>query len=305
MVDLLGSAFFSPRSQLDLGNCAIGECIGRGGNNEVLEMGEYVIRRPLRGADTRLQCEAYQEAATTVLAAQLGVAPQVHDTWYAPRRCGRYYPRGLYMITDRYPHNLHTLIDRCPYTAIRLAASLRAQLLRHIRTLAQEGIFCVDIKPANVVCRTFSFGIDTRIIDFGTDYTEYWASHESRPDKEQQKCMACMYAAACREKGASELDARCAVHAATTFIMCALLHRHIDDIVEDHGKALYRTEACALRLLETTTIALGRALSAQARRATRVALAHKLLQGVTRHYFSTDSTRALRKVLPKSFVRTR
>ena len=136
-----------------------------------------VLRAPRRKSDTQQRGSAEWELRHTVRAAQLGVAPAIHDLWFA-KHARREWTSGLYLVTDRYHCDLDELLTEHPTeTRGRLHRGHRVADGRPVlQRLAEAGLFVYDLKPSNLMVRlptTEEPDIDVRVIDFGNDFAEW------------------------------------------------------------------------------------------------------------------------------------
>lgn len=153
----------------------LSKLIGKGGNNAVYmaiaKDGTYVVvRQPRRNSDTQRIGNASWEFRNTALASALGISPIMYDAWYV-RHATRLQKSGLHLVCEYFPRDIHHLICNSPTDVIPITKKLRDQTVSHLRTMADNFLFCYDLKPANMV---FSDNpVDVRFIDFGRDFCEW------------------------------------------------------------------------------------------------------------------------------------
>ena len=152
-----------------------GHLIRKGANNAVYmgytRAGErVVIRKPRRGSDSQYLENGPAEFLSTALADRLGVAPVLHDAWYVRHRTPMQV-NGLHLISDHYPSDIHELMTERPEELFTIKHELGMQCKHHIWTLANAGLFCYDLKAANMVYKTNPPTL--KFVDFGSDMCEY------------------------------------------------------------------------------------------------------------------------------------
>lgn len=154
--------------------------LGKGSNNAVYlyktkNDQEVVVRQPRRKSDTQRVGNATWEFRNTAIAAELGVAPKIYDAWYnrhsTPDQRG-----GLHMISEHFPQDMHALLMDTPTLVCPFADKLQKSVVSHLRVMADNCLFCYDLKPSNMVFREEPF--DVRFIDFGRDFCE-WRPYSS------------------------------------------------------------------------------------------------------------------------------
>lgn len=159
------------------------KAIGRGSNNKayaaMLGPKRVVLRVPRRKSDTQQKGSALWEFRQTLRAAQLGVAPKLHQAFYA-RHASDGWTSGLYMIMDRYDVDLDDAIVSDAETRQvllddggTLLKSVGAQMVEHLARLADDRMFVFDLKPSNIVLKIKEDSVDVRIVDFGRDFCEW------------------------------------------------------------------------------------------------------------------------------------
>ena len=67
--------------------------------------------------------------------------------------------------------DIHNLLMDTPHDVIPIAKDLRSQTMAHLRTMADNNLFCYDLKPANMVFRHDP--LEVKFIDFGRDFCEW------------------------------------------------------------------------------------------------------------------------------------
>ena len=154
--------------------------LGKGGNNAVYlyktRDGQHVVvRQPRRKSDTQRVGNATWEFRNTAIAVQLGVAPIMYDAWYN-RHATSDQRGGLHIICEHFPHDLHNLLLEMPEKVSALSNDLRNIVTSQLRLLAENALFCYDLKPSNLVYREQPLTV--RFIDFGRDFCE-WRPYSS------------------------------------------------------------------------------------------------------------------------------
>lgn len=149
--------------------------LGKGSNNAVyLYKTKHeqlvVVRQPRRKSDTQRVGNATWEFRNTAIASQLGVAPTLYDAWYN-RHATSDQRGGLHFICEYYPKDLHALIMDTPVAVKPISQKLRNRVVQHLRIMADNHLFCYDLKPSNMVFKEDPF--DVRLIDFGRDFCEW------------------------------------------------------------------------------------------------------------------------------------
>lgn len=149
--------------------------LGKGSNNAVYlaqskDGSKVVVRQPRRNSDTQRIGNASWEFRNTAIATQLGICPKMYDAWYV-RHATRLQRGGLHIVCDYYPKDVHSLLCDNPYDVIPIAKEMRTQVMKHLRTMADNNLFCYDLKPANMVFKDKP--VDVRLIDFGRDFCEW------------------------------------------------------------------------------------------------------------------------------------
>lgn len=149
--------------------------LGKGSNNAVYlaqakDGTKVVVRQPRRNSDTQRIGNASWEFRNTAIAAKLGICPSIYDAWYV-RHATRLQRGGLHIVCAYYPKDVHNLLCDTPSDVIPIAKELRTQVVKHLRVMADNNLFCYDLKPANMV---FGYDpVDVRFIDFGRDFCEW------------------------------------------------------------------------------------------------------------------------------------
>jgi hypothetical protein len=155
--------------------------LGKGSNNAVYlaqtkEGTKVVVRQPRRNSDTQRIGNASWEFRNTAIAAQLETCPSLFDAWYV-RHATKLQRGGLHFVCEYYPKDVHSLLCDNPKDVIKIAKELRIQVLRHLRKMADNNLFCYDLKPSNMVFKDEP--VDVRFIDFGRDFCE-WRPYSSK-----------------------------------------------------------------------------------------------------------------------------
>lgn len=149
--------------------------LGKGSNNVVFlyktRDGQHaVVRQPRRKSDTQRSSNAVWEFRNTAVAMGIGVAPLLYDAWYS-RHSTAEQRGGLHIVCEYFPNDVHELLVENPGKAIGLQKQLREMVVQHIRAMADNGLFCYDLKPSNMVYSTDPLRV--RFIDFGRDFCEW------------------------------------------------------------------------------------------------------------------------------------
>lgn len=150
--------------------------LGKGGNNAVYlyktrDCQQLVVRQPRRKSDTQQLNNAAWEFRNTAIAVHIGVAPILYDAWYN-RHSTREQRAGLHLICEYFPHDLYNLLIETPQKVVAVAPALCAIVVTHLRTLAENNLFCYDLKPSNIVYREKPT-LCVKFIDFGRDFSEW------------------------------------------------------------------------------------------------------------------------------------
>lgn len=149
--------------------------LGKGGNNAVYlyktrDGQNVVVRQPRRKSDTQRVGNATWEFRNTAIAVQLGVAPIIYDAWYN-RHATSQQRGGLHIICEHFPHDMHNLLIETPEKMHILAPAICDMITRQLRIIADNGLFCYDLKPSNLVYREKPLNV--KFIDFGRDFCEW------------------------------------------------------------------------------------------------------------------------------------
>ena len=149
--------------------------LGKGSNNAVYlyktrDGQSLVVRKPRHKSDTQRIGNATWEFRNTAVAVQLGVAPLLYDAWYN-RHATTEQRGGLHIICEHFPFDLHELIVDKPEKAIALQSELSETIVCQLRAMADNGLFCYDLKPSNMVYSEHPLKV--RFIDFGRDFCEW------------------------------------------------------------------------------------------------------------------------------------
>lgn len=159
--------------------------IGKGANNKVFVLiknkVKLVLRAPRRRSDTQERGSALWEFRQTLKAAQLGVAPTIHDAWYARHAKGE-WTSGLYLVMDRYECSLEdAIVDDAEKRSVllkdegRIGKQIASQVVQGLEKLANSLLFVYDLKLSNIVIRLDEEKGEAtaRIVDFGRDFCEW------------------------------------------------------------------------------------------------------------------------------------
>tara|TARA_B110001450_G_scaffold244837_1_gene257338 strand:- start:1728 stop:2747 length:1020 start_codon:yes stop_codon:yes gene_type:complete len=172
------STLIAPRKGTGLphgfGLCQL-KLLGKGSNNAVYlykTRGDQhvVVRQPRRKSDTQRVGNATWEFRNTAIAVQLGVAPLLYDAWYN-RHSTTEQRGGLHIVCEHFPQDMHELLIEKPERVKPLMNVLRETIVVQLRTMADNNLFCYDLKPSNMVYRDSPFAV--RFIDFGRDFCEW------------------------------------------------------------------------------------------------------------------------------------
>lgn len=154
--------------------------LGKGSNNAVFLYKTrsdqlVVVRQPRRKSDTQRVGNATWEFRNTAIAAQLGVAPLMYDAWYnrhsTPDQRG-----GLHIVCEYFQQDMHELLIEKPFRVRPLVRELRTTIVQQLRIMADNHLFCYDLKPSNMVYNDNPLTV--RFIDFGRDFCE-WRPYSS------------------------------------------------------------------------------------------------------------------------------
>ena len=149
--------------------------LGKGSNNAVFlattkDGTKVVVRQPRRNSDTQRIGNATWEFRNTAIAANIGICPMLYDAWYN-RHATSQQRSGLHIVCSYYPKDVHSLLVDTPADVINISKELRTQVVGHLRKMADNHMFCYDLKPANMV---FSDDpVQVKFIDFGRDFCEW------------------------------------------------------------------------------------------------------------------------------------
>lgn len=153
----------------------IQKLLGKGSNNAVYlaqakDGTKVVVRQPRRNSDTQRIGNASWEFRNTAIAAQLEICPVIYDAWYV-RHATRLQRGGLHIVSDYFPKDVHSLLCDTPLDVIPIAKELRTQVMSHLRKMADNFLFCYDLKPSNMVFKDDP--VVVKFIDFGRDFCEW------------------------------------------------------------------------------------------------------------------------------------
>ena len=129
-----------------------------------------MVREPRTNSDTQRIGNATWEFRNTMIAAQIGVGPKVFDAWCV-RHATSEQKSGLHIVCEYFPNDLHDLLVYNSSVIYSHFDLLRTQTLSHLQTMANNCLFCYDLKPSNIVLCQSPFQL--RFIDFGRDFTEW------------------------------------------------------------------------------------------------------------------------------------
>jgi len=149
--------------------------LGKGSNNAVYlaedkDKMKVVVRQPRSNSDTQRIGNASWEFRNTAIAANLKICPILYDAWYV-RHATRLQKGGLHIVCAYYPKDVHSLLCDTPKNVIPIAKELRTQVIHHLRKMADNNLFCYDLKPSNMVFDDDP--VDVKFIDFGRDFCEW------------------------------------------------------------------------------------------------------------------------------------
>tara|TARA_B100000482_G_C12599709_1_gene294674 strand:+ start:1034 stop:2026 length:993 start_codon:yes stop_codon:yes gene_type:complete len=149
--------------------------LGKGSNNAVYlaqakDGTKCVVRQPRRNSDTQRIGNASWEFRNTAIATNIKVCPIMYDAWYV-RHSTRLQRGGLHIVCEHYPKDVHSLLCDTPSEVMPIARQLRLQTIQHLRKMADNNLFCYDLKPSNMVFKDDP--VDVRFIDFGRDFCEW------------------------------------------------------------------------------------------------------------------------------------
>tara|TARA_B110000046_G_scaffold136898_1_gene143135 strand:+ start:194 stop:1177 length:984 start_codon:yes stop_codon:yes gene_type:complete len=150
-------------------------CIGKGTNNRAYLYRTsasqlVVVRHARRNSDAQRVGNAVWEFRHTMIAASIGVAPVLFDAWYS--RTGTDDQKsGLHLVCEYFPLDMHSFVVHRPFVATPLGDSLRTMVVKHLRTMADNNLFCYDLKLQNMVIKEQP--LEVRFIDFGRDFCEW------------------------------------------------------------------------------------------------------------------------------------
>ena len=159
------------------------EELGRGSNNRVFKGvhkngTNVVIRCPRRKSDTERAGYATWEFRHTLVASKLGIAPKLYDAWYV-RHSKPKQKSGLHLICEYLPidgqNAYHSYIEE----VLTNKSKIEEKIYNHLLLLANNDMFCYDLKPGNIVMDFDDFKV--KFIDFGREFCEQnpWESDSS------------------------------------------------------------------------------------------------------------------------------
>lgn len=153
----------------------VGHRLNKGSNSAVYAAktpsgdDDVVVRKPMHDSDTRKKSAALAEAAYTLIAANAGVTPHIHDMWYCASGTDK-QRRGLHVVMQRYPMDLHDVIAHHGDWVVENRDAIAKALDKCAVELSRCGLLTFDIKSGNVVLRKSPLSI--KFIDFSDDYCE-------------------------------------------------------------------------------------------------------------------------------------
>ncbi len=218
--------------------------IGKGSNNAVyLYKTKHdqlvIVRQPRRKSDTQRVGNATWEFRNTAIAVQLGVAPFLYDAWYN-RHASEDQRGGLHMIAEYFPQDMHNLIMDTPEMVAPLSDQLRNEITSHIRKMANNHLFCYDLKPSNMVFRDNPFAV--RFIDFGRDFCEWRPYSEDNEFIERAPVLSFMQSL-CEKYADDRLPASKLYTELIYMVMMLLLSSNIAFTIDQSRTASRRTFA--------------------------------------------------------------
>jgi hypothetical protein len=150
--------------------------LGKGSNNAVYLAQDRngqkcVVRQPRSNSDTQRVGNASWEFRNTAIAVRLGVCPKMFDAWYV-RHGTKLQKSGLHIVCDYYPNDVHELLEDYPYNISMISSKLCQQTVSHLKKMADNFLFCYDVKPSNMVFKPEP-DLDVKFIDFGRDFCEW------------------------------------------------------------------------------------------------------------------------------------
>lgn len=153
------------------------EEIGRGSNNRVFKALHkesnqvVVVRYPRRKSDTERAGYASWEFRHTLMASNLGIAPEMYDAWYV-RHATTKQKSGLHMVTEYLPHDGQEIYSTfLMENVLENKAEMEENIINNIKKMADIGMLCYDLKPGNMVVDFEDFNV--KFIDFGREFCEY------------------------------------------------------------------------------------------------------------------------------------
>ena len=272
--------------------------LGKGSNNRVhlciTKRGDsYVYREPRSNSDTRRVGNATWEYRNSALAMHIGAGPTLYDAWYARRRTSK-QAAGLHMVMEYFPQDVHSLLFDTPQLSMELAPSIREQCITHLRAMAEHGLFCYDLKPANMIYRRLDGAtpIELKFIDFGRDFSE-WRPYQI-PYEFLERAPVSSYLQSLLE----DEPAAAEVYAQVSYaVMVVILSAHISHCIEEERDemGLSRAERCQLNFLAGEAFELRKRTKGKHVKLIKKVLRHEEVRTTMQHYMGkrNASTRSL------------
>eukprot|EP00965_Chrysotila_dentata_P258471 6213229-Pleurochrysis_carterae.AAC.3 len=277
--------------------------VGKGANNEVIlllrkpDNAKYILRRPLKDADTRNWEDARMEARYTHLASEKGICPHVVDMWYVRRSSkSTAQRRGLNMVMEHFTTSLSRLIRYEPEEVLKNAAFMQQDILDKLSRIADSGLFCMDIKPDNTVVRKnddFTDKYECKLIDFGADFCE----HIDLSDVDADGCLHALKKAVkdTGQFGTSECDEEAIKAECKRAMLAAMLIlyvSHFQSTVSHCRRSLFFPQAWALNIMLPCAQCMLANSSAEQLSFVKTLVAHKKVTSLMQHYIGYDDCRA-------------
>ena len=102
-------------------------------------------------------------------AANLGVAPELYDAWYVRHKKPK-QKAGLYLIQEHFDCDMQNAILEYSEEVMSNMYEIERQIHSHIEKLANNEMFCYDLKPGNIVLNINKPVV--KFIDFGREFCE-------------------------------------------------------------------------------------------------------------------------------------
>lgn len=267
----------------------VGKTIGKGANNEVLTATnnttniECVYRKPLKRSDSRDRNDAIREANYTKLASDIGVAPTLYDIWFV-RKSTLAQRRGLYTISLKLSNDLTYYFKNDIDFILNNIARLKKEITSCIYTLAHNGLFCYDLKPANTVCNKTPFLI--KMIDFGADYTE--SLYDNPPGKIVSATKT--FASSIFHE---DIEKECKF--AFYVVMLIIYSAHLYGTVRSYDLGLYISQMWSANFMVSVIVDTQRKMSPEQQQLVCFLLKHKEIRKLFEHYFDADRQTSYQK----------